>query len=381
MNAIIRQCVGIDIAKLSFTACLCRVQTDGRFELSEVVKFDNSKQGFNQLIKWVRKQVDKLPQICFVMEATGIYYEPLAYHLTKLNQPVSVVLPNKVKHYAKSLNIKSKTDTLDARTIARMGAERPLELWQPPAPIFKELRDLCRLYTDLKIQRTAFINRLKSTQSGNEPLAFILDSTRSIIRKLDNEIVKCAAQIQQLLIKEEWLEEKVNKIQTIKGVGFITIAIILAETQGFRLIKNGKQLTSYAGYDIVEKQSGSSIKGKTRISKKGNGRIRAALHFPALVASRYNQQLKAVYTRINEKKECKMVGATALQRKILLLIYTLWKNDSTYQENYSSGNQETKPLLRHKDEVLDSNTGRPISLPAQDELPSNLSTEALLRQI
>jgi transposase len=381
MEAIIRQSVGIDIAKLSFTACICRSQSDGRVELSEVLKFDNSKQGFNQLLKWVRKQVDKLSQVSFVMEATGIYYEPLAYHLNKLHQRVSVVLPNKVKYYAKSLNIKSKTDNLDARTIGRMGAERSLELWQPPAPIFKELRDICRLYTDLKVQRTAFINRLKSVQSGNEPLSFIIESTRSIIKKLDKEIEKCTSQMHKVIKKEKWLEEKVNKIQTIKGVGFITIAIILAETQGFRLINNSKQLTSYAGYDIVEKESGTSIKGKTRISKKGNGRIRAALHFPALVASRYNKQLKAVYARINEKKASKMVGATALQRKILILIYSLWKNNTVYQENTASGNQETKSLLRHKDEVLNKKTGRPKSLPAQDELPSNLSTEALLRRL
>ena len=346
MEAIIRQSVGVDIAKLSFTACICQSCIDGKLELSEVLKFENSQKGFNQLLKWVRKKVKVQPQVYFVMEATGIYYEPLAYHLIKLHQPVSVILPNKIKYYAKSLNIKSKTDKIDAGIIARMGAERLLPLWQPPAPIFKHLRDFTRLYTDLKGQRTAFINRLKSLQSGNEPLAFIVESSRSIISKLDKEIEKCSLQIQELINTEKWLADKVKKLQTIKGVGLITIAIILAETQGFRLITNSKQLTSYAGYDIVEKESGTSIKGKTRISKKGNGRIRAALHFPALVASRYNQPLKTVYIRINEKKLSKMVGATALQRRILILIYSLWKNDTVYQDKITSGNQEAKLLLR-----------------------------------
>lgn len=378
MEPIIRQCVGIDIAKSNFTACICRSYDNGRIELSEALKFENSKQGFNQLLKWVRKQVKLEPQVHFVMEATGIYYEPLAYHLAKLRQVVSVVLPNKVKHYAKSLNIKSKTDAIDAGIIARLGAERLLPLWEPPAPVFKNLRDLTRLYTDLKEQRTMFVNRLKSMQAGNDPLKFILQSTQSIIKKLEQEITKCEMEIQQLLHSEPWLNEKVNKLQTIKGVGFTTIAIILAETQGFRLITNVKQLVSYAGYDVVEKESGTSIKGKTRISKKGNSRIRAALYFPALVASRYNMQLKTVYTRINDKKASKMVGVTALQRKILVLIYSLWKNDTTYQEKITSENQETKPLLRLKTEDFDKKTGRPTSLPAQDELPSNLSTEVLL---
>jgi transposase len=352
MEAIIRQCVGIDIAKSNFTACICHSARDGSIEFSEVLQFDNCKLGFNQLLKWVRKHVPVEPQVIFVMEATGIYYEPLAYHLHKLNQLVCVELPNKVKHYGKSLNIKSKTDIIDARVIARMGAERVLSLWQPPDPIFKHLRDLTRLYTDLKGQKTAFVNRLAAIESGNDPLKFIVQSTQSIIKKLDQEIIKCEQEIQQLIISEAWLNEKVKKLQTIKGVGFITIALILAETQGFRLITNIKQLTSYAGYDVVEKESGSSIKGKTRISKKGNGRIRAALHFPALVASRFNPQLRNVYLRINEKQPSKMVGATALQRKILILIYSMWKNNTVFEEKATSVNQETKSsFVRKKSKI------------------------------
>lgn len=149
-----------------------------------------------------------------------------------------------------------------------------------------------------------------------------------------------------ILPKSAHLSELLNKSFLIFKYILLSTPI-LAETQGFKLISNSKQLASYAGYDVIEKESGSSIKGKTRISKKGNSRIRAALHFPALVAARFNQPLKIVYTRINEKKGSKMVAATALQRKILILIYSLWKNDTTYNENITSGNQETKPLLRH----------------------------------
>jgi len=334
------------------------------------------------LLKWVRKNKCLVQEIVFVMEATGIYYEPLAYHLSNLKLLVSVVLPNKVKHYGKSLNIKSKTDVIDARLIAQMGAERALGHWKPPAPVLKRLRDLTRLYTDLKAQRTIFENRLQAIQSGNEPLDFIIRSTRSIIQKMNTEIIKCEDQIRELISEDQWLSRKIDNVVTIKGVGLITAAIVIAETQGFRLISNIKQLTSYAGYDVIERESGTSIKGRTRISKKGNSRIRAAMHFPALVASRHNTELKNTYQRINANKASKMVGATALQRKLLVLIYTLWKNDTTYRETttQTSGNRETKPLLRLNDEVVGVNkTGRPKSLPAQDELPSNRSTEALLR--
>jgi len=382
MQTITRRSVGIDIAKATFTACICTSDSTCKAQMSEVVQFENNKRGFNQLLKWVRKNKLSISESVFVMEATGIYYEPLAYHLHKLEALVAVVLPNKVKHYAKSLNVKSKTDALDARLIAQMGAERALELWQPPAPVFKTLRALTRLYRDLKDQRTVFGNRLHSTQAGNEPLAFIIQSTKSIITKLNQEIEKCEQRIKEVIHSEKWLEEKIKNVVTIQGVGVITAAIVVAETQGFKLITNVKQLASYAGYDVVERQSGTSIKGRTRISKKGNSRIRAALFFPALVASRYQPHLKDVYTRINQAKASKKIGVTALQRKLLILIYSLWKNDTVFEERekITSGNQETKPLLRLGGQALENKTGKPLGLPAQDELPLNLSTEALLRQ-
>ena len=94
------------------------------------------------------------------MEATGVYYENLAHHLHKLKQPVCVLLPNKVTHFAKSLNVKTKTDKVDARVIARMGAERNLSNWVPPLPLFKQLRDLTRGYSELMKEKTVFTNRL-----------------------------------------------------------------------------------------------------------------------------------------------------------------------------------------------------------------------------
>ena len=121
---------------------------------------------------------------------------------------------------------------------------------------------------------------------------------------------------------------------TIKGIGLITVATILAETNGFNQVKNLKQLASFAGYDVVQRESGTSIKGKTRISKKGNRYIRNALYFPAMVACRHNPDLKATYMRIIQKKPSKMIGQVAIQRKLLLLIYTLWKKDQVFIQDY-----------------------------------------------
>jgi len=283
---------------LTFSACVCQHDFTGEVQLSNVVEFKNNKTGFNQLIMWFRKLTHPAPEVIFVMEATCVYSENLAYHLHNLNMQVSVLLPNKVNHYAKSLNVKTKTDAVDTRVIAKLGVERKLPLWLPPSDVIKSLRDLTRQYSELKKEGTVFINRLKSVKAGFEPKAFVIKSNKAVINELTKQIESCEEEINQLIKSDEALWFKVQKILTIKGVGLMTVATILAETQGFEFVQNIRQLTSYAGLDVVKSESGTSVMGKTRISKKGNGRIRSALYFPAIVSSFRNENLSRKYQRI-----------------------------------------------------------------------------------
>ena len=120
----------------------------------------------------------------------------------------------------------------------------------------------------------------------------------------------------------------------IKGLGIQAVATIIAETNGFELFKNISQLVSYAGYDVIENQSGKHI-GKTKISKKGNGKIRRCLHFPALVVVRCKvKPFVQLYERVYQTSNIKMKGYTAVQKKLLVMIYTLWKKDELFNENY-----------------------------------------------
>ena len=152
--------------------------------------------------------------------------------------------------------------------------------------------------------------------------------------------------------------DKINRLQTIPGVSFITIICILAETNAFALVSNAKQLVSYAGLDIQFNQSGNKL-GKTKISKKGNSFIRNALYMPALCSSRYNPAMKEFYLRLVEKKPAKKIAVTAVARKLLILIYTLWKNESEFEFNYKK-------------------VGRLEDLPTQDENQFDESNEFLL---
>jgi transposase len=326
-----KQCVGIDISKATFSACALKYYVSTKEESSEVETFTNSKSGFNQFLKWSRKYLSKEIPAIFLMEATGIYYEQLAYHLHRLNLQVVVILPNKAKYYAKSLNVKTKNDAMDARVLAIMGCMQKLRIWIPPKAIYRELRTLTRFNAYLKKNKTALSNNLEALNNSQEPMLSVVKSYKKLIQNIDDAIDKNVAEIELLVKQDEELYLKIRKLETIKGVSFITIVIIIAETQGFELINSRKQLASYAGFDVVERQSGSSVNGKSHISKKGNSRIRAALHFPAMTATRFNAPLKEDYNRIIEKHpNHKMIGITAIQRKLLLLIYTLWKKDEEF---------------------------------------------------
>jgi transposase len=334
--SIIKQAVGIDISKENFTACVCQLSFDQNSSYSKVSSFTNDKKGFVQLVKWVKTVSDKSLNIqpVFLMEATGVYYEDLAYYLHKEQKVVHVVLPNTSKHYFSSLNIKSKTDGIDAKILSKFGVERKHKAWQPPTKILLELRNLTRYYVQLQEQKTILGNIKHSKESSYSVQSFIMKSNKQLIHQIDQQILKCKQEIEMLIESDQELNERIKKILTIKGVGLITVATIVAETTGFEQFSNAKQLVSYAGYDVVQRESGTSIKGKTRISKKGNRFIRNSLFFPGMVACSRNPKLKETYLRIIEKKPSKMIGQVAIQRKLLILIYTLWKNNCCYDENY-----------------------------------------------
>jgi transposase len=333
MDRLFKQCVGIDISKAKFTACLCKYYISDLQNQSDVVEFENNRTGFNQFVKWSRKCMDKEAQLLFVMEATGVYYESLAYHLAKLKLPVSVVLPNKAKHYAQSLCIKTKNDQMDARILSTMGCLQKLQEWSAPAPIYRQLRSLCRFHAEMTKQRTIYLNHLEALNSSESPQPSVVKAYKRMIKNIEKALVENIQETKAMIKGDDVLYAKIQKLETIKGLGFTTIAAVVAETQGFALITSCKQLASYAGFDVVERQSGTSVLSKTKISKKGNSRIRAALYFPAMVASRYNAPLKEDYVRIiAQNPKQKMIGITALQRKLLLLMYTLWKNDDVFRE-------------------------------------------------
>ena len=335
--------VGLDISAETIHACISVIDAAQKVTVKSSYKIDNTLSGFKQLDQWVDKHY-KQKDIPLVvnMEATGVYYENCALYLFKEGYAVSVLLPNKAKKWLQSEGLKSKNDKIDAQGLSKMGAEKSLELWQPAAEYYYQLRTMTRQQQSLQEFKTAFNNQLHAEEHGMYKNKMVIRQLKQQIKFIEKQITDLEAAIEAHIAADEEIAGKVENICKIKGLGILTVAVILAETNGFALFKNAPQLVSYAGYDVIENQSGDHT-GKTKISKKGNSRIRRILFMPAFNMVRYHQTpFVDLYKRTFEKHGLKMKSYVAIQKKLLVLIYALWKNNAAYDINYK--NNHTREL-------------------------------------
>ena len=328
------QSVGIDIAKDKFDVCF-KERRNGRSVIKGTKTFENDSKGFSDFRLWYIKRRKEDSSLVFVMEATGVYYEDLAYFLHAENEVVYVELPQKVKYFAKSLNIKTKTDKVDAKLIADIGLERfsSLKSWNPPSEQFKAIRDLCREISQLKKTKSAASSRLHAWNTAHNTIPEVIQAAEEHLDILDQLIKKMEELLLERVKQDKQLHEKIERIAQIKGLGIISVTKVIAETNGFLLFNSIRQLVSYAGLDVIQEESGQ-YKGKSRLSKKGNAHLRAALYMPAVTAVTHNEKLKEFYARLNMKFNYKKQSLVAVMRKLLVLIYTLWKSGEDYDPNY-----------------------------------------------
>lgn len=326
-----KQCLGIDISKDKFDCCLSLMDQTSAIKVLGSKDFTNNLTGFSKLLNWVEQKQLSTLEITVVMEATGVYYENLAYFLFD-NSPfkICVLLPMKAKYYFKSLELKTKTDKVDAQMLSQLGLERKVPRWEPMSSKMKTIKLLSREYRDNKKEVNRLKNQLHAKEHAYKVSPQIIRRLKQKIELVENHCLAIELELKDLVREDQYLKEKIEKLTSIPGLRFMSVIAIVAETNGFILIKNAKQLSSYAGLDVVHNSSGNKT-GKSRISKRGNKYIRQALYMPALSASKHINQLNDFYGRINEKNNCKKIGLIAVARKLLSLVYTLWKKDEYYK--------------------------------------------------
>jgi transposase len=342
--------LGIDVSKDKLDVCYVEFWADGHLSTKWSKKLSNDSKGLKLLDERLKTLTSRYPgtPLSVCMEATGVYHERACHFLHDSGYSVSVLLPNQVKAFGKSLNIKSKNDKVDAALIARMAVERAHAPWVKPSKEMSALRGLARERQGIIDEKTSVLNQLHAAEHANSMEKGTRKRFEKRIGLMDKQLEEVEAEMFGMAEADGEIQRKMSLITSVPGMGKLTAVVLLAETNSFADIASRSQLTSYAGYDVVERQSGNTA-GQTRISKKGNSRIRKAMYFPAIVAAKKCTEMTQVYERVFERTRIKMKAYTAIQRRLLLLAYTLCKNDKPYEKGHEHQKQEKMAKLQ-KDE-------------------------------
>ncbi|MTB54004.1 IS110 family transposase [Lewinella sp. W8] len=341
---------GIDISQDHFDAYLQYLFSDRSVKKAGQRRFKNSAKGIASFIDWVGKRNQLNTEVRFTMEATGRYHEQLAYTLFEADMAVSIVLPNRIKHFARSLNQFSKTDAIDAKLIAAYAATHSPDCWRPASPSMRQLREYTRERQRLTKHKTMALNQLHAVKKSRHPSSRTIDRLQEQIALYENQIEGIEQDIAQMRQEDHQLNENVKLLTSIPHIGWLTACIILAETGGFALFESRSQLIKYAGLDIVEKMSGSSINGKGRLSKRGNSHLRSAPYMSAIGACAKDTVFSQTYHRHLEKHGVKAKAVAATLRQLLKVAYGVYKSRQPYNEKVHR--------LRIQNEV-----GEPLSPP------------------
>ena len=310
--------VGIDVSKEKLDVALLRDQ--GKFRDKVVA---NSRKGFLELAAWLAKQGVTQAHIC--MEATGAYWEDLAEFLVDAGFEVSVVNPLLIRKFGESLGERSKTDRLDARVIAKFCAERAPDRWQAPSKAVRGLRALVRRREALIELRTEELNR---RDSASEPR--VLESINKVIAMLDEQIAQIERQIRDHIDCDPTLKDQRKLLESVPGIGPVVSAMLLSYYGGDLRFNSSKQAVAFAGLDTSRRESGSSVRGKPRLSKKGHSNIRGTLYMPAVVAMTKSDWGKAFAGRLVAAGKPKLLVIGAVMRKLIAIAYGVLKSGQPF---------------------------------------------------
>lgn len=315
--------LGIDVAKAKFVSAL--LTPDGRLRHKSC---PNTPTGFAELGAWLERHGISRVHAC--LEATGTYGEALAMWLHGAGHLVSIVNPTIIHAYARMQLARSKTDRIDAGLIARFTATQRPTAWSPPALEIRQLQALVRRLEALQGMRTQELNRL----AAGGTVADVRASIEAVLAHLDAQIAHVQHLVRAHLDQHPGLRAQRDLLTTIPGIGEATAAILIAELFDKRY-HNARQAAAFAGLVPRLVESGT-LRGRSRLSKVGPGRLRKALYFPAITALRYNPTIRAVQVRLHAAGKPSMVIIGAAMRKLIHLAYGVLKSGKAYEPTWVS---------------------------------------------
>lgn len=318
--------VGIDVSKKKL---------DVELLFNNKVKtkvIENSPAGDKQLVEWLGKSKAPLADMHVCMEATGVYYERLALALHAAGFKVSVVNPACIKGFAQTENLRNKNDAVDAGLIARYCARMMPMPWTPPPLEQRQLRAWTVRLQALKDIYQQESNRLEAhSVSGMDEVAAHVNEH---LTWLDIEIKKLERDIDDHIDRHPSLKHDAELIESIPGVGPSTVAKVLGHIGDVRRFDNAKAFAAFLGVTPRQRTSGSSVRGRTMMSRTGHSAMRAALYMPALVARRHNPLLNTFAERLLATGMAKKAVIGAVMHKLAHLIYGVIRTGKPFDPHY-----------------------------------------------
>jgi len=312
--------LGIDVGKSALELALSN--GDGPIAKMSV---SNDSEGHDRLLSWLEDHEAGPANTFACMEASGGFEEAIASLLYEKGYGVSVVNPRRIKGYADSQLQRSKTDTADAALIARFGDREEPSPWEPPEAAQSRLQELTRARQALQKEKTRTQNRLDDASEET-----VRRTYKDLLEEIDSKIESLEEEIQEQIEENQQLNERCQLLQSIPCVGLQTAAIVLSEIGSSDQFESARQAAAYAGLVPSHRESGTSVRGKPRMSKVGNGRLRRAMYFPAMGALRHNPAVKALGDRLEERGKEAMVIIGAAMRKLLHICYGVLKSGRAF---------------------------------------------------
>ncbi len=267
-----------------------------------------------------------------VMEATGYYHYQLAYFLLESGIKLSVENPLAVKRFIQMKLSKIKTDKSDSKLICEYAKQVELKLWQGNSKHQTECLQMIRLLSMYTKQSTMIKNKLHGEEVLGYPSKAVVQSLKRSLKQVKKEMKTLEDKL--LILVKQVHQDMLTRLKTIPGIGAKTSLMLVVLTDGFERFTSGSELCSYAGLTPVIRKSGSSVKGRPRISKIGNQKLRNLLFMCIFNACKYNKACREIYERLVAKGKSKKLALIAVCNKLLKQAFAIAKSGLIYEDTY-----------------------------------------------
>lgn len=324
--------VGVDIAALTFDASCYQPGLSRNDRPEKAVHYRQSQECYTKFSQLLLGKEPDPASILIVLEATSTYWINLALFLYEHGFVVSVINPLQARHHALSELKTTKTDAIDAQTLADLAASRPhkLKAWSPPPAIYQELEQRIQYRTTLLELRKVLKNQLHALSASQLMVAAVGELYRQQIEDFTAKIDALEKDIETVLKTDPAWLASVTLMQTIGGVGPITAYWLVVATLNFTSCDKADSLAKYVGLAPVLKLSGTSVKGRGSIGPSGHRELRTALYMAAQSAARFNPVLKAFFERLIAAGKPRKVALCAVARKLIHIAFALKRSGEAF---------------------------------------------------